>query len=289
MRNVNVWLLLLAVPSGIGGVACTLQWLGIQPKDFAAMTIPGLLWLVFAIFLFAVSLGASVRALYVSIAGSRAHDAEIVELKGKLAEETNAKNAREGRYQQLREDRDAVESRLRSDVDRLNQHRVELLGTIGDLKSRVAQCQPALDRVSLLQEQLKDLSAKQFTIEHVRSVGRAKLYFEASRDAVALAELLERIRIEWDNQGEKLIHPLATASMPDEIVEWRHKRLWEFRFLIRRYLDQMEKLKVTSKIAFPSDLQYFDVRKGLHEDAEALKQRGAATMTVLCDDGAEVL
>jgi hypothetical protein len=49
-----------------GAVACVLVWMEVKPKDVRMTTWPHWLWLIGALILFAISLGSSLRSLYLS-------------------------------------------------------------------------------------------------------------------------------------------------------------------------------------------------------------------------------
>jgi len=144
-------------------------------------------------------------------------------------------------------------------------------------------------RIAELEERIATLEPKQFTDDLLRITARATRYIDESRNVAALAELLERIRSEWDNQGFKLIHPLSVATMPDDITEHRHKRLWEFRLFVRQHLEFMESQKIESVLKFPSDAQFFDVHKSLIRESENLNKCYQGAILIMCGDAREVL
>lgn len=67
----KTWIFVFTALSGLGGVACTLQWLEIKPKDVwgwhVSLTLPHWLWLLGAIILFLAATASSGYSLYKSI------------------------------------------------------------------------------------------------------------------------------------------------------------------------------------------------------------------------------
>jgi hypothetical protein len=59
----KIWILVFTALSGLGGVACILQWLEIKPKDVSgwhvSLTPPHWVWLIGALLLFVFSIGLS--------------------------------------------------------------------------------------------------------------------------------------------------------------------------------------------------------------------------------------
>lgn len=61
------WLFIFAALSGLGGLACILQWLGIKPQDlwgFPVLTAPHWVWFVFSVILFVASFALSIYGMF---------------------------------------------------------------------------------------------------------------------------------------------------------------------------------------------------------------------------------
>jgi hypothetical protein len=161
----------------------------------------------------------------------------------------------------------------RSEVDRLNQHRVELLGTqIVDLKQqledvrkqyfvsaetaetlRVSERQAITDRdaaqkhIANLEKTINEVASRppSISLDVKTNVGKATLLFEYGGFAEMLGKLLEDTWHHWDNAGEKLVHPLSDSmelkNLRSDSFYPLHRELFEFKVLYKFHLEILER------------------------------------------------
>ncbi len=94
----KVWIFIFSGLSGLGGVACILQWLHIEPKDMwglhMSLAIPQWFWLLAAIALFVISF---ILSSVIAVRSSR----EAAKLRGDLTNALAAQTAAENKIAQL--------------------------------------------------------------------------------------------------------------------------------------------------------------------------------------------
>src|SRR5947209_1006979 len=100
---------------GAGALACVLVWLEVKPKDVRMMTWSHWLWLIGALILFAISLGSSLRSLYLTTVADKRFDAKIASLDQANAEEIARINKQhESDEYRIRQARDEIAAELKT-------------------------------------------------------------------------------------------------------------------------------------------------------------------------------
>jgi len=136
--------LIFTALGGLGGLACVLEWLGIKPGDLRmTTTIPHMLWLVFGLVLFSVSISLSV----LSWRGSRKSVAEVV-----AEEKVEVQRLQAALYESARDNLE-----YRGERDHCDEERRTALENLEEARSQVAIFTPLQLTALTVAKQLGEL------------------------------------------------------------------------------------------------------------------------------------
>lgn len=114
--------------------------------------------------------------------------------------------------------------------------------------------------------------------EDIKQIKLAGVLESKAGHAEWLADELEKVWMEYNNQGKKLIRPLGVNTLPDPVKEWHEKRLWEFRVQYRTYVYAVRfhlptdfDDTIVSPKAESRPIEYLDLKKELKEHANRLR------------------
>ena len=242
------WLLaigktIIAIIGAAGAVACILVWLKVEPKDVRVMTWPHWLWLVAALILFAISLGSSLRSLYLTMVADKRFSAKIASIDQANAEQIVRINKQhESDEYRSRQARDEIAAELQATKAAqpkpsqypVPQLRAKIATMVSELQGFLAEHGKEPGVTSLNGESTRDTALRYFKEGNpwsVKFIGDYRLRFRDSiptlRDEMRARAHIDDLELNNDIEW--------AANNPDRCCESVNniaKKLWELGFKV---------------------------------------------------------